>query len=343
MAETNFLINNEFILFFIALLFLIILSYFLVDFLKKLIKRITEKTKTLDEAVLKGIINPSYLFINIVGLYLVLKILSILDPYRMTIKKFFFIASVILFSIIISRILTVLINRWLKVQKKFEKTPKLINKILTAIIYLVALLTILDFLNIEVTPLIATLGLGGLAIGLALQTTLINFFAGIYIISDKPIGVGDYIELEGNISGFVEDIGWRSTKIKTILNCIIIVPNSKISESIIKNYSLPDEEILVLAECGVSYKSNLKKVEKVTLEVAKMIEKTVIGGVKEFTPYLRYHTFGDSNINFSVYLKVEGFANKHLIIHEFIKALKERYDKEKIEISWPVRKIYHAK
>ncbi|MBI2671308.1 mechanosensitive ion channel family protein [Candidatus Woesearchaeota archaeon] len=343
MVEANFLINNEFILFFIALLFLIIGSYFLVDFLKRLIKRITEKTKNFDEPVLKGIINPTYLFINIVGLYLVLKILSVLDPYRMTIKKFFFIASVILFSIIISRIATILINKWLKVQKKFEKTPKLINKILTAIIYLVALLTILDFLNIQITPLIATLGLGGLAIGLALQTTLINFFAGIYIISDKPVGVGDYIEIEGNISGFVEDIGWRSTKIKTIPNCIIIVPNSKISESIIKNYSLPNEEILVLVECGVSYTSNLKKVEKVTLEVAKMIEKTIPGGVMEFMPYLRYHTFGDSNINFSVYLKVEGFANKHLIIHEFIKALKERYDKEKIEISWPVRKVYHAK
>ena len=343
MAEASFLINNEFVLFFISLLFLIILSYFLVDSLKKLIKKITEKSKILDENVLKGIINPSYLFINFVGIYHVLKILSVLDPYRIVIKKIFFIISVILLSIIISRVLNVLINRWLKVQKKFEKTPKLINKILTVIIYLIALLTILDFLSIKVTPLIATLGLGGLAVGFALQTTLINFFSGIYLISDKPVGVGDYIELEGNISGFVEDIGWRSTRIKTIPNCIIIVPNSKISESIIKNYSLPNEEILVLVECGVSYTSNLKKVEKVTLEVAKQIEKNVAGGVKEFTPYLRYHTFGDSNINFSVYLKVNGFANKHLIVHEFIKSIKERYDKEKIEISWPVRKIYHAK
>ena len=87
---------------------------------------------------------------------------------------------------------------------------------------------------------------------------------------------------------------------------------------------------------------DLDKVEKVTIDVAKTIQKTVPGAVKTFEPFIRYHTFGDSNINFSVILRVEKFVDKYLITHEFIKALKARYDKEGIEISWPVRKVYYS-
>ena len=99
----------------------------------------------------------------------------------------------------------------------------------------------------------------------------------------------------------------------------------------------------VMVQCGVSYGSDLKKVEKVTIDVAGKIQKTVPGAVKTFEPFIRYHTFGDSNINFTVILRVEKFVDRYLVIHEFIKALKESYDKEKIEISWPVRKVYQAK
>ena len=178
-----------------------------------------------------------------------------------------------------------------------------------------------------------------MAVALALQPTLSNIFAGIHIISDKPINVGDYIELENGISGFVEDIGWRSTRIKTIYNNYVVIPNSKFAESIIINQSLPGQELIIKIECGVDYSSDLEKVEKITLEVAKNIQEKIKGAVKEFKPFMRYHTFGDSNINFSVFLKIRSPIDKLKVAHEFIKALKSRYDKENIEISWPVRKI----
>jgi len=98
-----------------------------------------------------------------------------------------------------------------------------------------------------------------------------------------------------------------------------------------------------VVQCGVSYKSDLGKVEKVTIDVAKKIQEKIPGAVKTFEPFIRYHTFGDSNINFSIILRVEEPVARYLIIHEFIKALKARYDKEGIEISWPVRKIYYKK
>lgn len=308
------------------------------------IKKITEKTRTdIDDMLMKVIRKPLYIFIILVGFYFGLKSLSFLAPYSLWINRMFFIISALLLSLIIARILSVLVSRWLKVQKEFERTPRLISTVVSIVIYLIAFLMILRYLNVEITPLVATLGLGGLAVGLALQNTLSNFFAGVHIISDRPINVGDYIEMEGNIAGYIEDIGWRSTRIRTLPNTIVIVPNSKIAESVITNNYLPVPEMSIVLQCGVAYGSDLEKVEKVTVDVARKIQQTVPGAVKTFEPFIRYHTFGDSNINFSIILRVEEFVARYLVTHEFVKALKARYDKENIEISWPVRKIYSAK
>ena len=345
MLAIETLVQNEYFHFLLIFLFSLVIAKFLHYILKTHAKRITEKTKSdIDDIIIGIITKPLYLFIITIGLYLALKSLSILADYIALIGKIFFIVIVTIIAWIVSKVLKVLIVRWFKVQKKFEKTPKLISKIISIIVYLIAFLMILKHFNIEVTPLIATLGIGGLAVGLALQNTLSNFFAGLHIISDRPINVGDFIELtEGNISGYVEDVGWRSTRIRTLPNTIVIVPNSKLAENIIINNSLPEQEMAALVQCGVAYGSDLKKVEEVTIDVARKIQKTVQGAVKTFDPFIRYHTFGESNINFSIILRVEKFVDKYLITHEFIKALKERYDKEGIEISWPVRKIYYGK
>ena len=312
--------------------------------LKKYVKKITEKTKTdLDDIILRIITKPLYALIILTGLYFGLKRLPDITSYFSWIDKLFFVSIVLLIFLMLSKILSLFISRWLKVQKGFEKTPKLIIKIVNIIIYLIALLIILEHFNIKITPIVAGLGISGLAVGLALQSTLSNFFAGLHIISDRPINVGDFIELEDGISGYVEDIGWRSTKIRTLPNNIVIIPNSKLAESTIINQSIPQLERAAVVQCGVSYESDLEKVEKVTIDVAKKIQEKIPGAVKTFEPFIRYHTFGDSNINFSIILRVEEPVARYLIIHEFIKALKARYDKEGIEISWPVRKIYYKK
>ena len=87
----------------------------------------------------------------------------------------------------------------------------------------------------------------------------------------------------------------------------------------------------------------MKKVEKVSIEVAKEIQQTIEGAVKDFEPVFRYKEFGDSNINFITILRVEEPMRRFVVRNEFIKALKERFDKEKIEISWPIRKLYRMK
>ncbi|MEW6295871.1 MAG: mechanosensitive ion channel domain-containing protein [Candidatus Diapherotrites archaeon] len=345
MPAIETLIQNDYLRFLLILVASFIIARTAHFILKNYLKKLTEKTKSdIDDILVDLITRPLYVLVMLGGFYLALKSLAVLNPYYLWLDGIFFLLFVFIIARLVSRALAIFVSKGLKVQKKFEKTPQLINKIVSAVIYLFAILIALDYFGIEITPVIAALGIGGLAVGLALQSTLSNFFAGLSIISAKPINIGDHIEIpDANISGYVEDISWRATRIKTLPNTIVIVPNSKLAESIIVNNSLPQKEMAALVQCGVAYNSDLKKVEKVTVDVARKIQKTVPGAVKEFEPFIRYHTFADSNINFTVILRVETFVDKYLVMHEFIKALKERYDKEGIEISWPVRKIYYGK
>ncbi len=342
--EIEGLIGNEYFQFVLILASFAILTKIVHFSLVIYLKAFAGRTKTdIDDIILKITTKPLCIFILLTGFYFALKSLSALAPFSAKIDAVFFVGTVLLLSLIVTRILSVLISRWLKVQKKFEKMPKLMGNVVATVVYLMALLMILDHFEIEISPLLAAFGLGGLVVALALQNTLSNLFAGLHIITDRPINVGDFIDIEGGPSGFVEDIGWRSTRVRTLPNTLVIVPNAKLAESIIVNNSLPFLEMAAVVQCGVAYGSDLEKVEQVTIDVAKQIQQTVPGAIKNFEPFIRYHTFGDSNINFSVILRVEEPVAKYLVMHEFIKALKGRYDKEGIEISWPVRKIYYAK
>lgn len=201
------------------------------------------------------------------------------------------------------------------------------------------LLVFLDMLGISITPVLASLGIGSLAVALALQDTLTNFFAGIYINIDKPLHPGQFVKLESGEEGYVTEVGWRSTRIRMLPNNVVIVPNQKIISSVITNYYLPDTELAVLVQVGVHYDSDLKKVEDVTVDVAREIMKKVQGGVPSFEPFIRYHTFDSSSINFTVILRAREFVDNYLIKHEFIKALHERYKREGIAIPYPLRTL----
>jgi len=338
------LIRHEYFHFLLILISCLILARIVHFILAKYVRGLAARTKTdIDDIILEILTKPLSIFIIFAGLYFALKSLSELEPYDAYIDGIFFVGTVLLVSLILARISRVILDLGLRVQKRFEKMPKLMSHVVAVFIYLIAFLIILTHYGIEITPLLVGYGLGGIAVALALQNTLSNLFAGVHIISDRPINFGDYIEIEGGLSGFVEDIGWRSTRIRTLPNTLVIIPNSKLAESVITNYSLPVLEMSAVIQCGVAYGSDLEKVEKVTIDVAKQILETVPGAVKTFEPFIRYHTFGDSNINFSIILRVEEPAAKYIVIHEFMKSLKKRYDEEGIEISWPVMKVYYGK
>lgn len=213
------------------------------------------------------------------------------------------------------------------------------KNITKAVILVIGALIILQSLGIAITPLLTALGVGGLAVALALQDTLSNLFSGFQIIAAGQIKKGDYIKLDSGEAGYVTDINWRNTTIKAFGNNAIVIPNSKLATIIVTNYNLPNKEMSVPVEVGVSYDSNLPKVEKVTLEVAKKVMHEIEGGSSQFEPLMRYRTFGDFSINFIIILYVTEYFNKFLLRHEFIKQLHERYQEEGIEIPFPIRTI----
>jgi small-conductance mechanosensitive channel len=227
---------------------------------------------------------------------------------------------------------------------KIAGVPTTLFRTVTAIIvYLLGFLIILDYLGISITPIITALGVGGLAIALSLQDTLSNLFSGIHILVTKKIRPGDYIKIESGEEGYVLDVTWRNTVIKALPNNMIIIPNSKMAQSVVTNFHLPEKERAVLVDVGVSYDSDLPKVEEVTKDVARETMKTIPGGVPDFEPFIRFHTFSDSSINFTVILRGQQFAGQFLIKHEFVKKLQARFRVEKIEIPFPIRTVYLRK
>jgi small-conductance mechanosensitive channel len=226
------------------------------------------------------------------------------------------------------------------------KTPGLLpstsifRNLTTLAVILCGALVILDTLGISIAPILTALGVGGLAVALALQDTLSNLFAGIQILASRQVRIGDYIKLASGEEGYVTDIRWRNTTVRALPNNLILIPNSKLASAITTNYYMPDTSLSVSVEVGVAYDSDLERVEAVTIEVARDVMKTVRGGVPEHEPSIRYHTFADSSINFSVNLRGVEFADQYLIKHEFIKRLQRRYAAENINIPFPIRTVY---
>jgi small-conductance mechanosensitive channel len=311
------IIANEDIQFFIALFGTILLTILCYLFLKVIAKKIARDKKGYGKYIIKKLLKPVLVLVIVSGLYAALKSIKMFTDPNCTLCVFyvsgnrFFVLDAVFFALLtiavallISRIITVLMTGWTKVSKIYDKPPGLIDKMITVIIFILAFITIIGYFKIDITPLIAGVGLGALAIGLALQSTLSNFFAGVHLISDHPIRVGDFIELDADSSGYVVDIGWRSTRIRMLTDNLLIIPNNKLAESNIINYSLPKQDLSMFIPCGVAYGSDLKKVEKVSLEVATEIQKNTPGAVKDFQPGFRYREFADSNINFIVILRV---------------------------------------
>ncbi|MGH9868776.1 MAG: mechanosensitive ion channel family protein [Candidatus Polarisedimenticolia bacterium] len=222
-------------------------------------------------------------------------------------------------------------------------TTSITQNVLRIVIFLTAGLLILSNLGVSITPLLTALGVGSLAVAIALQPTLSNFFAGLHLAISRPICLGDYVALENDMKGFVDDIGWRTTQLRDPNNNLILVPNARVVDMIVVNFSRPQPEQTVTVDVGVSYASDLGHVERVALEVSREIQREVEGAVGSFEPSVRFTALGDSAIQVSTALRVAQFGDRGLVIHEFIKRITARFKTEGIEIPFPQRVVHTAK
>ncbi|MBW4559781.1 MAG: mechanosensitive ion channel family protein [Mojavia pulchra JT2-VF2] len=219
-------------------------------------------------------------------------------------------------------------------------SASLIANLAKAAVLVLGTLILLQTLGIAVTPIVTTLGISGLAVGLALKDTLENLFSGFYLIISKQVRTGDYLKLEGSHEGYVIDISWRNTTIRELSNNVIIVPNLKLASTIFTNYHLPVKEITLTINVGVDYDSDLEQVEKVTVQVAKEVMQEIAPELMANEPYIRFHKFGDFSIDFTLYMRVNEFFDQRIGKHLFIKKLHKRYQQEGIKIPFPSRELY---
>lgn len=283
---------------------------------------------------LKGLTLYSFLLAGIYGASLRL---PLNERLGMIVGKLILVLFLLIVTVVMMRLATGFVAYY--AEKAVLPSTSIFTNLAKAIALTLGVLIILQSVGLSVTPILTALGVGGIAVALALQDTLSNIFAGLHIIATRQIRPGNYIRLDGGEEGYVTDITWRNTLVRTLPNNTVLIPNSKLAGAIVTNYYLPATEMSFLVPVGVSYDSDLEKVEQVTIEVAQELMQTVKGGVPEFEAFIRYHTFADFSINFSVILRAQEYTDQYLLKHEFVKRLHQRYRQEGIEIPFPIRTV----
>jgi small-conductance mechanosensitive channel len=237
------------------------------------------------------------------------------------------------FSIVIfaATIVSKLIHRFIP-----EKIGASITKF--SVIFIGSVL-ILNQIGIKLTPILTALGIGSLAVALALQDTLANFFAGVNILASKQVTRGDYIQLDSGHEGTVVGLNWKTTFIKEISNTVIMIPNSKISSAIIKSFHFKELDVSVIVNCGVAYGSDLEYVEKIAVLAAQEVVDKYDTAIKSYAPRVRFTDFGDSSIKFSLFFRVKDVYSVLLIKSEVIKNIYKKFREEKIQIPFPQRVV----
>ncbi|MGH9897377.1 MAG: mechanosensitive ion channel family protein [Pyrinomonadaceae bacterium] len=308
--------------------------------LPKLIQRTSGGRWSGDEVVFKSLKGLIIIWITIAGAYAALLNIPLTPETISSIRTILQIILIFTLAIALARMAAGFIRRYALRSSGAPHAMSIFANAARGVIMAIGLVMILQAVGISITPILTALGVGGLAVALALQDTLTNVFAGIQILLSNQIRHGNYIKLSSGEEGYLADITWRNSTIRMTSNNTIVIPNSKLSSQIVTNYYLPSKELAVFIDVGVAYDCDLEHVERVTVEVGNQVMREAKGGVPEFNTLIRFHTFADSNINFTAILRAKEYTDQPIIKHEFVKRLSERYRIEGIDISYPTQKIF---
>ncbi|HEX7124081.1 MAG TPA: mechanosensitive ion channel family protein [Gemmatimonadaceae bacterium] len=292
-----------------------------------------------DDIVVAALRGPVVLWCTVLGLYVATEVTTVSPGVTRVLQRTLLVLVIVSITWALARLAAAVVENAARgVASRLPSATLLTHLARLGVLGLGALI-LLQTLGVSITPLLTALGVGGLAVGLALQDTLANFFAGIHILTSRQVRPGDYVQLASGEEGYVQDVTWRYTTIRQLPNNLTIVPNAKLASAVLTNFYLPDKELAVLVPVSVSYDSDLPRVEAVTNAVSREVMREVPGGVPEFEPFIRYNAFGESSIAFTVILRGREYVDQHVIRHEFIKRLHRRYQQEGIEIPFPIRTV----
>ncbi len=337
---TQFIWENVMLRFLAILIITIVSAFLLKVILKAVLKPLTKKTKTkIDDIIIKSLSSIVFYVILLIGIKIGL------SQFELTTNVFQNIINtllVLMLSIFLFRIIGHFARLWMKEWKFKTKTTAderlipFLQKILKAVIIILAVIFIFSAWNINISPLLATAGIAGLAIGLAVKDSLSNILGGLQLVLDRTFKVGDKVELESGEMGVILDIGLRSTKLKTYDNEVIYIPNGYLANAKIKNFTHPDVSIRVNVEFGVVYGADTEKVRRVVLDAVKKID-TVI---EEPEPVVQFLKMSDFSLDFIARAWVKeytvAYSTKIRMTDEIYNAL----NRAGIGIPFPTRTVY---
>lgn len=304
----------------------------------------SKKAKDIKES---AFYNPLKVFFIILGIYLAvlfLKIpLALSDQVMQTVTIIFKVISIIAFAIGLAKSFTIrstLIEKMRKKSKKQldESTLEFILKICRIIIYVIALFIILALLNIDISGLIAGLGVGGIIVTLAAQDTAKNLFGGFVIFIDKPFNVGDWVQMD-NFEGTIEDITFRTTRIRTSENSLVNVPNSKISDAAVVNWSKMEKrryKINLRIELGTS----VEKLGKLKKRIEEMLHEKE--NILDDTTIVRFNDINENGINMliSTYTNSVGYDSYLVEVENINFKLMRIIEEENIKLAYGTQNVY---
>jgi small-conductance mechanosensitive channel len=277
---------------------------------------------------------------GIAGGALALEVLAWSARLELYVARALVIVAIVTATVIAARVTAGLVRRSMAAPGGALPSTSIFVNLARIVVVLLGGLLVMNALNISVTPILTALGVGGLAVALALQDTLGNLFAGLQIVASKQIRPGDYLLLEGAQEGTVVDIAWRTTTLRTQAGNLVIVPNSTLGKAIVTNYRLPAEAFSVMIEFGVSYDADLDRVETVTSEVALEVMRELQPSLADPEPVVRFRTFGESHITGVAILRVPEFGDQYPLRSAFIKRLHARFAEEGIRFPYPSRTVH---
>ncbi len=322
--------------------------YIIYKIIFTVLKKASKFTKNdLDDQIIEGLQDPARVLVLICALFISISIsFPNLQINGITIGQVVVFLVILDLAFACDRIVSSLLEWYGEeiapktASKLDEDLLPLARKIAKILIYILAGMIAASYIGIEISPLLTGLGIAGLAVALALQDSLGNFFAGINITVDRPIKPGDYISLDNGISGEVEDIGWRTTKIRTWDGNVVFVPNQKLAQSIITNFYAPDEEYIANFVIGVDYDSDVDEVLK-TLEMAlKRVQDRNPLVVKDHPIKARFEGFGEHELKFKCFIKVKNYKARFDVLADVYREIFYLFKEKGISIPFPVRTIY---
>jgi len=292
-----------------------------------------------DDIILHAVESQIVLWFFWAALSLALRDVEIAEPFGLYVSNFLIIILMASITHAAAKLIVGLLDLWSKKQGGGFPSTTMFTNFVWITVYSIGLLVILDALNISIAPMLTALGIGGLAVSLALKDTLTDVFAGLHILLSKKVQPGDFVSLDSGEMGYIQNITWRNTKMLERTNNIIHIPNTKLSNAIIKNYDSGDPSFSVKIPVGVGYDSDLDVVERVVMEVANDLHQYMDEMNKQSTPSFKFRGFGQSSIDFMVYFRGNKYGDQNPIIHAFVKKLHKRFNEEGIEIPFPMRTV----